>query len=61
MISCDDFISSAGGPTLDPLEEFRKPDGTRILVCTSVLQEGIDVPSCNLIVRFDSAFTPVVS
>lgn len=28
---------------------------TNVLVCTDVLEEGIDIPDCNLVVRFDLA------
>nr|XP_017225109.1 PREDICTED: endoribonuclease Dicer homolog 2-like [Daucus carota subsp. sativus] len=38
------------------VEEFRK--GTvNIIVATSILEEGLDVQSCNLVVRFDPSAT----
>lgn len=34
------------------LQDFRSGD-VRILICTSVAEEGLDIQSCNIVVRFD--------
>ncbi|KAK3907436.1 Endoribonuclease Dicer [Frankliniella fusca] len=36
------------------VERFRNHE-INVLVCTDVLEEGIDIPACNLVVRFDIA------
>ena len=45
---------SPGEDTDAILSDFRA-GRTRLLACTSVLEEGIDIPSCNLVVRLDGA------
>ncbi|CEM07638.1 unnamed protein product [Vitrella brassicaformis CCMP3155] len=45
------------------LDRFRKdpsdPKAIDTMVCTKVLEEGMDVPQCNLVIRFDPFKTPV--
>ena len=38
------------------MKQFRKRE-CNLLIATSVLEEGVDVPICNLIVRFDTIKT----
>eukprot|EP01114_Cavostelium_apophysatum_P021229 TRINITY_DN7346_c0_g1_i1.p1 TRINITY_DN7346_c0_g1~~TRINITY_DN7346_c0_g1_i1.p1 ORF type:complete len:785 (+),score=195.35 TRINITY_DN7346_c0_g1_i1:176-2530(+) len=38
------------------IEEFRE-NKKNLLVCTSVLEEGFDLPACNLVIRFDCPST----
>ncbi|CAE8678406.1 unnamed protein product, partial [Polarella glacialis] len=42
-----------------PADQTRAAEVTSVLVATSVLAEGIDVPSCSLVLCFDLARTPL--
>ena len=35
----------------DPLQKFRNSE-TNILISTNLIEEGVDIPSCNMIIRF---------
>ncbi|KAK3946412.1 dicer-like protein 2 [Diplogelasinospora grovesii] len=47
-----DFLDLTQKEDLFALQRFREGD-TNIMVATSVLEEGIDVPACNLVICFD--------
>lgn len=42
----------------DALNEFRRPDGTEIMVCTDAAGEGIDMQFCNIEVNYDLPWNP---
>ena len=62
FIECDMLVGQSGFDGMnwngkhgqkEILEKFRKVDKTiRLIVCTSVLDEGLDVSSCDLVVKF---------
>eukprot|EP01071_Lankesteria_metandrocarpae_P008668 Lankesteria_metandrocarpae@DN5018_c0_g1_i1.p1 len=57
------LLSMNGGEQVSIIQLFRienpsSPDFTQALISTEVLAEGLDVPNCNLIVRFDLPQTP---
>jgi late competence protein required for DNA uptake (superfamily II DNA/RNA helicase) len=43
---------------LDALELFREGD-FKIIVATTIAEEGLDVQECNLVVRYDYAGSPI--
>ena len=47
----DDRFGMTGKQQYNVLQKFRE-DKVNVLVATSVLEEGLDVPDCNLIIRF---------
>ena len=52
-----DFLDLSQKEDLFSLQNFRVGK-TNLLVATNVLEEGIDVPACNLVVCFDEPKTP---
>jgi SNF2 family DNA or RNA helicase len=42
----------------DALSEFRRPDGTEIMVCTNAAGEGIDMQFCNIEINYDLPWNP---
>ena len=40
------------------LEEFRKPDGAELMVCTDAAGEGIDMQFCNIMINYDIPWNP---
>lgn len=45
-------ISSFSSLLLQVLRKFRAHE-TNLLIATSIVEEGVDIPKCNLVVRFD--------
>lgn len=43
---------------MDALELFREGQ-FKIIVATTIAEEGLDVKECNLVVRYDYAGTPI--
>ncbi|KOS19156.1 Dicer-like protein 2 [Escovopsis weberi] len=52
-----DLYDVPGNADIKSLEEFRF-ERLNLLIATSVLEEGIDVRACNLVICFDSPLTP---
>ncbi|KAL2257880.1 hypothetical protein VTK26DRAFT_9051 [Humicola hyalothermophila] len=52
-----DFLDLSRKEDVKSLQNFRKGT-TNLLVATSVLEEGIDVPACNLVICFDKPSNP---
>ena len=40
------------------IERFRKGE-SNVLIATSVVEEGFDVPECNLVIRLDAPSTAI--
>jgi len=48
------FTSAAMRQSLSSFRDVRTPHTANVLVATSVVQEGVNVPACNLVVCFDA-------
>lgn len=45
-------VSNLSSLLLQVLRKFRAHE-TNLLIATSIVEEGVDIPKCNLVVRFD--------
>lgn len=50
--SLEFFIPSSSSCSQQVLRKFRAHE-TNLLIATSIVEEGVDIPKCNLVVRFD--------
>lgn len=51
-VKCQINLSNSSSFLLQVLRKFRAHE-TNLLIATSIVEEGVDIPKCNLVVRFD--------